>query len=112
MADRREAVDGIRAGFAELAGRLGLPGAAELRYRPRSQATTPEELVAELEERRAGDIERGFTVHGPHRDEIQLLLDGRGAALLRIPGPAARRRSWRCCSPSASCSPSAAAGRR
>ena len=76
MADRREAVDGMRGGFADLAGRLGLPGAAELRYRPRSQAATPEELVAELEERRAGDIERGFTVHGPHRDEIQLLLDG------------------------------------
>ena len=76
MQDRAEAVDGIRAGFSELAARLGLPGTAELRYRPRSPASTTDEFLAELEERHAGDIERGFTVHGPHRDEVQLLLEG------------------------------------
>ena len=38
MADRREAVEGLRPPFAELAARLGLPAAAELRYRPRSDA--------------------------------------------------------------------------
>jgi DNA replication and repair protein RecF len=76
MADRTEAVDGLRSLFAELAARLGLPGSAELRYRPRSQATDAEGLAAELGERRAADLERGFTAHGPHRDELQLLLDG------------------------------------
>ncbi|HEU0025453.1 MAG TPA: DNA replication and repair protein RecF [Thermoleophilaceae bacterium] len=76
MEDRREAVDGLRPGFAALAERLGLPGEAELRYRPRSPATSVEELAAELAERRAADLERGFTAHGPHRDEIQLLLGG------------------------------------
>jgi DNA replication and repair protein RecF len=78
MADRREAVDGLRAPFAELGGRLGLPGEPELRYRPRSDAADEEGLAAELGERRAADIERGFTAHGPHRDELQLQLDGVG----------------------------------
>ena len=78
MADRGEAVDGLRAPFAELASRLGLPGAAELRYRPRSDATDEADLAAELAERRTADLERGFTAHGPHRDELQLLLDGVG----------------------------------
>jgi DNA replication and repair protein RecF len=76
MEDRNETVDGLRPLFAELAARLGLPGQAELRYRPRSQATAVAELVVELGERRAADLERGFTAHGPHRDEVQLFLDG------------------------------------
>jgi DNA replication and repair protein RecF len=76
MDDRREAVAGLRLPFAELARRLGLPGAAELRYRSRSPATDVEGLAAELRERREADLERGFTAHGPHRDELQLLLDG------------------------------------
>ena len=33
-------------------------------------------LAAELAERRHADLERGFTAHGPHRDELQLLLGG------------------------------------
>src|SRR5215212_7715323 len=76
MADRAEAVDGLRPLFAELADRLGLPGSAELRYRPRSPAADAEGLAAELAERREADIERGFTAHGPHRDELQLVLEG------------------------------------
>jgi DNA replication and repair protein RecF len=76
MADRGEAVDGLRAPFAELADRLGLPAPAEVRYRPRSAATDEQGLAAELAERRAADLERGFTAHGPHRDELQLQLDG------------------------------------
>jgi DNA replication and repair protein RecF len=76
MEDRAEAVEGLRRPFADLAGRLGLPGAAELRYRPRSESGDAEGLAAELAERRAADLERGFTAHGPHRDELELLLDG------------------------------------
>jgi DNA replication and repair protein RecF len=75
MADRAEAVDGLRAPFAELGERLGLPGAAELRYRPRSAAPDERALAAELAERRGADLERGFTAHGPHRDELQLVLE-------------------------------------
>jgi DNA replication and repair protein RecF len=76
MQDRREAVDGLRGPFAELAGRLGLRGRAELRYRPRSEAVEAAGLAAELGERRESDLERGFTVHGPHRDDASLLLGG------------------------------------
>jgi DNA replication and repair protein RecF len=76
MADRDEAVKGLRPLFAGLAEQLGLPEEAELRYRPRSDASDAEGLAAELAERRAADLDRGFTAHGPHRDELQLLLGG------------------------------------
>jgi DNA replication and repair protein RecF len=76
MQDREEAVAGLRDGFAALARELGLTGHVELRYRPRSGAADVASLVAELAERRDADLERGFTAHGPHRDELQLLLDG------------------------------------
>jgi DNA replication and repair protein RecF len=76
MQDRTEAVDGLRPLFTDLAASLGLPGDAELRYRPRSAAGDADGLAAELAERRQADLERGFTAHGPHRDELQLLLGG------------------------------------
>ena len=38
---------------------------------------TPTELAAELAERVDSDLERGFTGHGPHRDDVALLRDGR-----------------------------------
>jgi DNA replication and repair protein RecF len=56
---------------------LGLNGAAELRYRPRSRAETAEGLMEELLERRASDLDRGFTQHGPHRDDLLFQRDGR-----------------------------------
>jgi DNA replication and repair protein RecF len=76
MRDRGESLEALRPLFATAAGRLGLPGRAELRYRPRSAATDDPGLAAELAGRRRADLERGFTAHGPHRDEVQLLLDG------------------------------------
>jgi len=79
MADRLEAVRELAEPFGDLAGRLGLPAEAELRYRPRSAAAgddAPATLARELAERREADLERGFTTHGPHRDDVQLLLDG------------------------------------
>src|SRR4051794_34942895 len=76
--DRARAVALLDAHFPALATDLGLLGAAALRYRPRSRAETPEQLAAaELAERLDSDVERGFTGHGPHRDELLLLRDGR-----------------------------------
>ena len=75
--DRAGAVARVAEGFPQVAGELGLAGAAEVRYRPRTKATEPAELAAELLERRSSDVERGFTQHGPHRDELVLLRDGR-----------------------------------
>ncbi len=50
---------------------------ASLDYRPRSRALDEDEFVAELQARLAGDLERGFSTHGPHRDELASLRDGR-----------------------------------
>jgi DNA replication and repair protein RecF len=63
--------------FAALAADLGLSGAAALDYRPRSRAATAEELAAELAQRLDSDLERRFTQHGPHRDELAFLRDRR-----------------------------------
>jgi DNA replication and repair protein RecF len=75
--DRATAVELLRERFAVAAAELGLAGEVELRYRPRTKATTAEELAAELAERVDSDLERGFTTHGPHRDDVALLRDGR-----------------------------------
>ena len=90
MEDRAEAVEGLREPFARLAEQLGLPGPAEVRYRPRSAASR-----RRRPRRRAGrapraDLERGFTAHGPHRDELVLQLDG---APLRAYGSQGQQRT-------------------
>jgi DNA replication and repair protein RecF len=77
MRDRAEVVDRLRERFASHAAALGLEGEAELAYRPRSRAQSADELAAELAERVDGDVERGFTGHGPHRDDLTLRRDGR-----------------------------------
>jgi DNA replication and repair protein RecF len=75
--DRARAVTHLDQRFAAIAAELGLLGTATLRYRPRSEAATPEELATELAARVDSDLERGFTGHGPHRDELLLLRDRR-----------------------------------
>ena len=75
--DRARAVTHLDEPFAAVAGELGLSGRAALRYRPRSDAASAEELGAELAARIDADLERGFTGHGPHRDELLLLRDDR-----------------------------------
>jgi DNA replication and repair protein RecF len=77
MTNRAAAVDLLREHFVSRGLELGLPDPIELRYRPRSSAASPEELERELEQRVASDLERGFTVHGPHRDDLALLAAGR-----------------------------------
>lgn len=88
-ADRAAAIAAIAAGFALRCAALGLAGAAQLEYRPRTQAGTAEELAEELRQRLSADLERGYTTHGPHRDEVAILRDGR---LLRAYGSQGERR--------------------
>jgi DNA replication and repair protein RecF len=90
MEDRAELVRGLRSPFADLCARLGLAGTAEVRYRPRSDASDAVGLAAELADRRQADLERGFTAHGPHRDELLLVLDG---ANLRAYGSQGQQRA-------------------
>jgi DNA replication and repair protein RecF len=75
--DRERVVELLHEPFGERATRLGLNGEVAVRYRPRSRAVDVEELVAELRERLPDELARGFSAHGPHRDELVFLRDGR-----------------------------------
>jgi DNA replication and repair protein RecF len=75
--DRASTVALLAGPFAERAAQLGCSGDVALEYRPRSRALDEEEFVAELRVRLPGDLERGFSGHGPHRDELAILRDGR-----------------------------------
>ncbi len=77
MADRRAAVELVCDGFRDLADRLGLDGGPSISYGPRSTAADPAAFVAELEARLESDLDRGFTGHGPHRDEVLIARVGR-----------------------------------
>ncbi len=74
---RERAVALVAPRAASLAADIGLTGDLVVRYRPRSLAASPEEFADELAERLRADLERGFTGHGPHRDELVLTRDGR-----------------------------------
>lgn len=89
MDARAEATALVASGFSARAAELGLPERAELAYAPRSPALDPTQLHEELLERRPGDLERGFTAHGPHRDELVLRHGGR---LLRSYGSQGQQR--------------------
>jgi DNA replication and repair protein RecF len=77
MADRERATRSLAEPFARIAIALGLDGDPQVSYRPRSRATGAAELAAELAERLDGDLERGFTGHGPHRDDLVASRAGR-----------------------------------
>jgi DNA replication and repair protein RecF len=70
MRNRAELVERLGPRFAAHAEALGLGEDPTVAYRPRSRAGSEEELAAELAERTSSDLERGFTGHGPHRDEL------------------------------------------
>ena len=86
MADRAAAVDLVSPAFAARGEELGLPERAGLRYAPRSKADDDDGLRAELVERRSADLDRGFTTHGPHRDDLALVHGGRALRTLGSQG--------------------------
>src|SRR3954470_19159570 len=73
MRNRAEALSLVEPAFAQRGSDLGLPEPCKLRYQPRSKADDAAGLIAELEERRQSDIDRGFTQHGPHRGALALI---------------------------------------
>ncbi len=77
MSDRRRAVAAMSERFSALSVQLGLDDGAQMSYRPRSCAADPAALAEELRERLQSDLERGFTGHGPHRDDLVLVRAGR-----------------------------------
>src|SRR5918994_2135859 len=74
---RREAVELLAPSFRSGAAALGLPGVATIRYRPRTGLTDADGIAEQLRERRAQDVERGHTTHGPHLDEVEIAADDR-----------------------------------
>jgi len=82
---RREVAEKLRPAAAELYSELAERGKLDLRYRDSSQAG--ELAGAELVEHFAriyretlhGDMDRGRTTVGPHRDDLDVLLDDREA---------------------------------
>jgi DNA replication and repair protein RecF len=88
-AQRAAAVEKLAQPFAAHAQQLGCHGQLSIEYRPRSRALDEEQYVAELRERLPGDLERGYTGHGPHRDELAIVRDGRE---LRIYGSQGEQR--------------------
>jgi DNA replication and repair protein RecF len=77
MHDRHEAVQTMSEAFEHIGDELGLDGHANVVYRPRSKARSADELQAELQGGVDGDLERGFTGHGPHRDDLIARREGR-----------------------------------
>ena len=77
MADRRELAQALSPRFASLGTELGLEGVPGLAYKPRSAAMEVAELEEELRSKLESDLDRGFTTHGPHRDDLSADLDGR-----------------------------------
>ncbi|GAC1410719.1 MAG: DNA replication/repair protein RecF [Gemmatimonadaceae bacterium] len=78
--------------FSELAARIGEGGSARIRYVSPFAGTEARHdvLLAALEEQRPLDLRRGITHVGPHRDDLELTLDGRD---LRVFGSAGQQRS-------------------
>ncbi|HEV3130035.1 MAG TPA: DNA replication and repair protein RecF [Solirubrobacteraceae bacterium] len=77
MGDRDQAVAAVAERCRRISLELGLQAELLVSYRRRSRAATPEEFAAELRERSAQDVERGFCTHGPHRDELTTRLADR-----------------------------------
>lgn len=77
QAIREEVLGLLDEPFAERAEQLGCNGRLSLSYRPRSRALDEETFVAELQSRLSTDLERGFTSHGPHRDDLAVTRQGR-----------------------------------
>ena len=77
MRDREEAMGTVAESFRRVSDALGLDGNPALAYRARSRTREPGQLAAELAERVESDLERGFTGHGPHRDDVATVREGR-----------------------------------
>jgi DNA replication and repair protein RecF len=74
---RAQAVELLRSPFSTRAQELGCGDDIKLVYRPRSTARDEQQFCEELSSRLQADLERGFTSHGPHRDELTIESGGR-----------------------------------
>ena len=75
-AARDDAVAAISESTATIASELGLRGTLEVAHRPGCELSEAA-FIERLLEDRAGDIERGYTHHGPHRGDLLVRREGR-----------------------------------
>jgi DNA replication and repair protein RecF len=89
---RAKWVAGSAPEFTQLAESIGEKGRAQMRYvSPFAESEARYDvLLAAFEEKRALDMRRGITHVGPHRDDLELTLDGRD---LRLFGSAGQQRT-------------------
>ncbi|HJU66331.1 MAG TPA: DNA replication and repair protein RecF [Gemmatimonadaceae bacterium] len=85
-------VDAHASHFADLCTAIGERGAAKLRYVSALQAADDAEAALKrmLEQKRTLDMRRGVTHAGPHRDDLEIALEGRD---LRTYGSAGQHRT-------------------
>jgi DNA replication and repair protein RecF len=85
-------VEESAAEFARLSETIGEQGQAAIRYiSPFAESEARHDvLLAAFEEKRGLDMKRGLTHVGPHRDDLELTLDGRE---LRLFGSAGQQRT-------------------
>jgi DNA replication and repair protein RecF len=90
---RAKWVNDSAADFSKLTQRIGEQGATQMRYvSPFGEAEARYDvLLAAYEEKRPLDLRRGVTHVGPHRDELELTLDGKDLRLFGSAGQRARR---------------------
>jgi DNA replication and repair protein RecF len=74
--NRREAAARVQAALEHLSVELGTPRNVEIRYLPNGG----ENLKDTLDGLRSDELQRGHTLAGPHRDRVQLLLNGQSLA--------------------------------
>jgi DNA replication and repair protein RecF len=75
--DRLGAVALLTGPFVAHAEQLGLSGDVTVALQARSQAADTAEFAVELSQRLEHDLQRGFTTHGPHRDQLLIRRGGR-----------------------------------
>jgi len=90
---RQEWAETYAAQYASRCDAIGERGSATMRYASSLDATkrdAEQALLDALEKKRPIDVKRGITHAGPHRDDLQLSLDGRE---LRTYGSAGQQRT-------------------
>ena len=90
---RQQWAETYAAQYASRCDAIGERGSATMRYASSLDATkrdAEQALLAALEKKRPIDVKRGITHAGPHRDDLQLSLDGRE---LRTYGSAGQQRT-------------------
>jgi len=75
VARRHDLTARINEQFGQTASILGLRGDLELRHRAGASSVL-EEYMSELQDRTAGDLDRGFTSYGPHRADFVFWREG------------------------------------